>query len=92
MVGKRFVGKIVKGDDKANRGRYYVHCPELQAHQPESKGILCMNNIDGNHISGSNSGFSGSYTPLKEGMVVNIELSDDDVNSARITSVIGDYK
>ena len=92
LTGKRFIGKIVKGFDPENRGRYYVHVPELMPHMPETKGIICTNSIHPTRQANGASGSYGSYMPLHEGTTVEVSCQTDDISSARILSIVSDEK
>ena len=91
LQGKKFTGKIVEGFDPQQRGRYYVHIPDLMPHMAESEGMLCPNATHNNRASTSNSGqTSGSSMPLQPGFQVEVVCETDDISSARITAVISD--
>ena len=90
LIGKKFIGKIVKGQDDLQRGMYYVHIPELQPHMAETKGLICTNSIHSTRITNSERGSYGSYTPLHVGTVVQVECLTDDTSSLRITAIVSD--
>ncbi len=91
LTGKKFVGKIVEGHDMKQRGRYYVHIPEIQPHIAESKGILCCNAIHSTRLASGNRGSYGSYMPLHVGTQVEVEFPTDDISSARVVAIVSDY-
>ena len=91
LTGKKFVGKIVEGQDPKQRGRYYVHIPEIQPHIAESKGILCCNAVHSTRVANGNRGSYGSYMPLHVGTQVEVEFPTDDISSARVVAIVSDY-
>ena len=90
LQGKKFVGKIVEGYDPQQRGRYYVHIPDLMPHIPDSKGMLCPNETQTNRAANGVGGTSGSSSPLHTGFEVHVVCETDDISSARIVGVISD--
>lgn len=91
LQGKKFIGKIVEGFDPQQRGRYYVHIPDLMPHVAESEGMLCPNATHSNRASTSSSGkTSGASMPLKPGFQVEVVCETDDISSARIVGVVSD--
>ena len=93
LQGKKFIGKIVEGFDPQQRGRYYVHIPDLMPHMAESEGMLCPNATHSNRFSESAAGkTSGSSVPLHPGFQVEVVCETDDISSARIVGVVSDDK
>ena len=90
LTGKKWVGKIVEGQDPQQRGRYYVHIPDIQPHIAESKGILCCNAIHSTRMTNGNTGSYGSYMSLHVDTKVEIEFPTDDISSARIVAIVSD--
>lgn len=92
LTEKRFIGKIVNGFDPDNRGRYYVHVPDLIPHLPETKGILAANAIHTTRMdsAGVRGGGYGTYSPLYEGTTVEVSCQTDDISSARIVAIVSD--
>lgn len=91
LTGKKFIGKIVEGHDMKQRGRYYVHIPEIQPHIAESEGIICCNAIHSTRLANGNRGSYGSYMPLHVGTQVEVDFPTDDISSARVVAIVSDY-
>ena len=92
LQGKKFVGKIVEGFDPQQRGRYYVHIPDLMPHIGDNKGMLCPNETQTNRAANGTGGTSGSNSPLHPGFEVHVVCETDDISSARIVGVISDQE
>lgn len=90
LLGKKFVGRIVAGQDQNQRGMYYVHIPELQPHMAETVGVLCTNAIHPTRVTNSSRGCFGAYTPLHPNTVVQVECLTDDPSSLQITKIVSD--
>lgn len=91
LIGKKFIGKVVKGIDPDQRGRYLVHIIEGLPHMAEDKGIWCTNSIQSAKLTKSDRGTYGSYTPLHSGTTVQVAFDTDDFMAGRIVSIISDY-
>jgi hypothetical protein len=106
ITNREFPGTIIAGDDLKNRGRYYVHIPELMytIHDTDQNGILCANHThkwrdtkstevtDDETIT--NSGTSepgGSYYPLLVNTRVIVKFFSEDYASGYIDRVISDF-
>ena len=92
LTGIKFTGYVLKKQDPQQRGRYYVHIPQLQEYMPTTEGILCPNAIHKGHITNSQNSHYGQNTPLQPGTEVRIEFATDDINSARIIDIVSDAK
>ena len=91
---KEYIGVIKEGTDNKLDGRYLVHIRELMATDSSLKPIWAKNEVQGNRFARwldfntKNIMSSGSYHPLREGMMVNVKFRSDSMESAYITNVV----
>lgn len=91
---KEYIGVIKEGIDNRLDGRYLVHIRELMASDTSLKPIWAKNEVVGNRFSRwldfdtKSILSSGSYQPLRAGMVVNVRFRSDSLESAYITNVV----
>ena len=90
LQGKKFTGKVVEGFDPQQRGRYYVHVPDVMPHMPENEGYLCRNSTHSSRIGAHNTGTAGSSSPLHPGDQVEVICTQDDLSSMEICRKITD--
>ena len=90
LQGKKFTGKVVEGFDPQQRGRYYVHVPEVMPHMAESEGYLCRNSTHSANVGQNNGGNAGQKFPLHPGDQVEVVCVQDDLNSMEICRKITD--
>ena len=90
LQGKKFIGKIVEGFDPQQRGRYYVHIPDLMPHMAESEGYLCRNATHSSRIGAHNTGTAGASFPLHPGDQIEVVCTQDDLSSMEICRKITD--
>ena len=90
LQGKKFTGKVVEGFDPQQRGRYYVHVPDVMPHLAESEGYLCRNSTHSSRIGSHNTGTAGSQFPLHPGDQVELVCVQDDLSSMEICRKVTD--
>ncbi len=94
ITEKEYIGVIRSGVQTASaEGKYLVHIDELTAIAGDN-AIWARNEISGNRFSrwveigSGNIKSSGQYSPLKEGMNVNVRFRSNALTSAYITNII----
>ncbi len=91
---KEYIGVIANGSNNQLDGKYLVHIRELMASDSSLKPIWASNEINGGKFSRwvdpstKMVMSSGSYQPLRSGMMVNVKFRNDSMGSAYITNII----
>lgn len=94
IKGHEYIGVIAESIGDKSSGKYLVHIRELMGADDTYKPIWVRNEVLGNRFSrwldfnSKTIKSSGSYFPLKEGMIVNVKFRGNTMESGYISNIV----
>lgn len=94
LSSKTYLGIVVSGEDKKNKGRYKVHIPELHIDDPENVGVYAYNRVNNHYVRNNEKTGQeyGSYHPIQVGTRVIVRVYNGNIETAEIIGIVGDNK